>query len=281
VGLNSMGVTVRLLAAAGIKCCLGLGLGTIFLALTTVVTPARAQENPSDQSEAPITVYGRLPQRPTVPNVFGTVAVPFGTTPVSARWTRIMTAPVNAPALSRFTAAAQSYSPQQKVQFVQAAINRAVRSRTGGGPCGTDDGYWAAATETLARGTGDCIDIAIAKVEALRQLGLASSDLYLVTGRMFTGRLEAGLLVRIGSQFWMLDAHSDQIVGADRMTSFSPIVTYGVGMTWAHGIPVRSREIARAAAPVQTAAAKPEGTRAYGGIDDSLKASIKALSPSK
>ena len=35
---------------------------------------------------------GPVPQRPTVPNVFGTIAVPFGTTPVSARWTRIMTA---------------------------------------------------------------------------------------------------------------------------------------------------------------------------------------------
>lgn len=277
MGLVSSCATVRPLVAAGLKCCLG--VAAIVLAFSGMTAPARAQENPSDQSEATITVFGRVPQRPTVPNVFGTVAVPFGTTPVSARWTRIMTASLNAPALSRFTATAQSYSPQQKAQFVQAAINRAVRSRTGGGPCGTDDGYWAAATETLARGTGDCIDIAIAKVEALRQLGFSSSDLYLVTGRVFTGRLEAALLVRLGGQFWMLDAHSDQIVPADHMTSFSPIVTYGVGMTWAHGIPVRSREIARTA-PVQTAA-KSESARVYSGIDDNLKQSIRALSPSK
>jgi predicted transglutaminase-like cysteine proteinase len=277
VGFVSIRATVRPLVAAGVRCCLG--LGTVVLALTGMAAPAFAQENSSDQGEA-ITVVGHVPQRPTVPNVFGTIAVPFGTTPVSARWTRIMTASVNAPVLSRFTAAAQSYSAQQKASFVQAAINRAVRSRTGGGPCGTDDGYWAAATETLARGTGDCIDIAIAKVEALRQLGFASSDLYLVTGRVFTGRLEAGLLVRMGGQFWMLDAHSDQIVEAGHMTSFSPIVTYGVGMTWAHGVPVRSREIARAPAPVQTAA-KSEGTRVYSGLDDNLKSSIRALSPSK
>lgn len=276
MGLDSIGAIVRPLVAAGMRYCLG--VGTVIIALAAMTVPARAQDNSTDQSE--ITVLGHVPQRPTVPNVFGTVAVPFGTTPVSARWTRIMTAPVNAASLARFTAAAQSYSSQQKVQFVQAAINRAVRSRTGGGPCGTDDGYWAAATETLARGTGDCIDIAIAKVEALRQLGFSSADLYLVTGRVFSGRLEAGLLVRIGSQFWMLDAHSDQIVEADRMTSFSPIVTYGTGMTWAHGIPVRSRQIARNPAPVQIAA-KPEGPRAYSGIDDSLKASIRALSPSK
>jgi predicted transglutaminase-like cysteine proteinase len=263
-----------------------LGFGAVAFAIVGTAAHAqnasnlpRSEAQPQESSEA-IVVLGHVAPRPAVPNVFGTVAVPFGTTPVSARWTRIMTAAAKTPALARYTAGAQSLSPLQKASYVQSTVNRAVRSRTGGGPCGTDDGYWAAATETLTRGTGDCIDIAIAKVESLRQLGFSSGDLYLVTGRVFTGRLEAGLLVRVGDQFWLLDAHSDGIVATGHMSSFSPIVTYGVGMTWAHGVPVRSREIRRAPAPVQTAA-KPEATPTFSGLDDNLKSTIRGMPSSK
>jgi predicted transglutaminase-like cysteine proteinase len=267
--------------AGCVKQCLGAG-ALLFGLFATAGQAQIAASLPNPPAQEPvaseaIVVVGHVAPRPTVPNVFGTVAVPFGTTPVSARWTRIMTA-AKTPALARYTSGAQSLSPQQKVSYVQATINRAVRSRTGGGPCGIDDGYWAAATETLARGTGDCIDIAIAKVEALRQLGFPSGDLYLVTGRVFTGKLEAGLLVRVGDQFWLLDAHSDQIAPADHMSSFTPIVTYGVGMTWAHGVPVRAREI-RKSPPVEVAA-KAVTPNEFSGLDDSLKASIRGM-PSK
>lgn len=277
MGLQTIAATVRPRAAAVLKRCLG--LGTVLAALSCLAAPVHAQSTPSTQASADdqvITVFGRVAQRPTEPNVFGTVAVPFGTTPLSARWTRIMTSSLNTPVLARFTAGAQSLSAQQKAAFVQSAINRAVRNRGGGGPCATDDGYWAAATETLARGTGDCIDIAIAKEEALRQLGFSSGDLYLVTGRVFTGRLEAALMVRIGAQFWMLDAHSDQLTDASHMTSFSPIVTYGVGMTWAHGVPVRARVIAKAPPPVQTAASQ-SASPSYHGLDAGLKAAIRSM----
>lgn len=102
-----------------------------------------------------------------------------------------------------------------------------------------------------------CIDIAIAKEEALRQLGFAANDLYLVTGRMFSGRLEAGLIVRTGEQFWLLDARSDQLTDANHMSSFSPIVTYGVGMTWAHSVPVGKPRILTKPAVIARAAPRP------------------------
>lgn len=52
----------------------------------------------------PIASIGRV-QPSVVPSVFGTVAVPFGTTPMSARWTRVMSASVNDPTLVRLTSA--------------------------------------------------------------------------------------------------------------------------------------------------------------------------------
>ena len=232
-------------------------IGALVLAVTAPSVPVSAENAAGEPPVLSVEQPVMSPmQRTAGPNVFGTVAVPFGTTPVSARWTRIMTSSINTPVLARVTAGAKSLSAQQKAGFVQSAINRAVRSRTGSGPCGADDGYWAAASETLARGTGDCIDIAIAKEEALRQLGFSTSDLYLVTGRVFSGRLEAGLMVRIGGQFWLLDAHSDQLTDASHMSSFSPIVTYGVGMTWAHGVPVSKPRIL--IKPPLTARAAPQ-----------------------
>lgn len=78
-------------------------------------------------------------------------------------------------------------------------------------------------------------------MEALRQLNVPARDLYLITGRTFSSSgLEAALLVRIGEQYYLLGARSNQVIEATRATAFTPIVTYGVGMTWAHGVPVSS-----------------------------------------
>jgi predicted transglutaminase-like cysteine proteinase len=236
--------------------------GAILLAVTLSSASAHAQE-------------GRA-QPAVAPSVFGTVAVAFGTTPVSARWTRVMNASIDEPALTRLTAGGRELAPLQKLAFVQSAVNRTVRNRSGA-RCGTDDGYWAAANETLVRGVGDCIDIAIAKVEALRQLGFQVRDLYLATGRVFTGPFEAALLVRIGEHFYLLDAWSDQIIEAGHATSFTPIVTYGVGISWAHGTPVTSpRTLAKPPAIAQ-AGDRPDRSRTFSGLDDDVKASIRGL----
>ena len=183
-----------------------------------------------------LTVTGTAP-RPVGPNVFGTVALPAGTTSMSARWTRIMAARTDQPALARLTANAQMMAPQQQAAYVQSAVNHAVH-RVSRADCRFDDGYWAEAGETLARGQGDCVDIAVAKMEALRRLGFSGSDLYLTTGRMTGSGLKAALLVRIGDRFLLLDDQSEMPLEASRSAAlFSPTLTYGVGMTWAHGRP--------------------------------------------
>jgi len=263
------------------------GVGALLIAALAFSTAAHAEDSQlptsaSVQQPAPadsIVIVGRL--RPTVPSVFGTVAVPFGTTPVSARWTRVMGAALNEAALLRFTSGARGLSAYQQVAFVQSAVNRAVRSRVTG-PCRFDDGYWASARETLARGFGDCVDIAIAKVEALRQLGFTTNDLYLITGRMFAGGLEAALLVRIGDQFLLLDARTDQVTEAGHMSSFTPVVTYGVGMTWAHGVPVGGprRLNNNPPIPMQSAQRAGEPRPLSGGFDD-VKSAVRSLAPAK
>lgn len=227
---------------------------------------------PASVASDSITVIG--PQQSALPHIFGTVAVPFGTTPLSARWTRVASATLRGSTLNRLSESARGLSSAQQVAFVQAAVNRTVRNRSGS-RCSADDGYWAGANETLVRGVGDCIDIAVAKMEALRQLGFTVRDLYLVTGRNHGGPIEAALLVRSNGQFWLLTAHANGILNAAQMAVFTPLVTYGVGMTWAHGVAVRApRIIARPSAPVQTAQRSATSTPRSGGLDASTVRAI-------
>lgn len=187
-------------------------------------------------------------ERPVGPNVFGTIALPVRPRPTSTRWSKVMRAPLAQPMLERLTSDARALSAEQGLAYIQSAVNRAVRPNTGPNNC-SDDGYWAPAQETLARGLGDCFDVAIAKMEALRKLGFADRDMYLTTGWFRGGELGGGaegkgresvaLLVRVGDRFWLLPEQSGQAIAADSgmgpMGEFTPVVTYGVGMTWIHG----------------------------------------------
>jgi predicted transglutaminase-like cysteine proteinase len=182
--------------------------------------------------------------RPNSPNILGTIALPVRAKPTSTRWAKLMMASLDQPALIHATDGAQALAPLEQVSFVQSAVMHAVRSPSAGYDC-SDDGYWAPASETLVRGMGDCFDIAIAKMEALRYLGFETKDLYLTTGRFGpghasgAGRESVALLVRIGDQFWLMVENSEQLIEANRpdgiSAQYTPVVTYGVGSTWVHG----------------------------------------------
>lgn len=188
--------------------------------------------------------------RPIAPDVFGTVALPVRARQTGTRWTKLMRASLDQPVLSQLAARVQGQSHAQQAAFIQAAVDRALHSPTGSQDC-SDDGYWAAASETLIRGVGDCFDVAIAKMEALRSLGFADKDLYLTTGYFKSrgdpgrGRGTAALLVRTEEGFLLLPEGSDPVIAAgsqegDGFEDFQPYITYGYGMTWVHGRVVRT-----------------------------------------
>ena len=220
-------------------------------------TPAQAQVPfPQTSGFAPLAAV----ELPDEPSVFGTVPVPIKVKPASTRWSRIMRASLDQPALLALTGTAWGMAPAAQAAYVHAAVNRAVRSRSPSYDC-SDDGYWAPAGETLGRGVGDCIDIAIAKMEALRLLGVPARDLYLTTGYAGAlgatgrGRESAALLVRIGGSFWLLTERDDQVIAASTAAAwpdFAPIITYGVGKTWIHGRLVKTDP-----SRMQTASALP------------------------
>ena len=253
----------RALRRALVDSCRRCGLPLAVTGLA-VAAPAHAGDVFVSWPTPPIAIAEA--ERPQGPSVLGTVALPIRTLSTSTRWTKLMLASLDQPGLRQFVARAQALAPHEQVAFVQMAVNHAV-STTASDDC-SDQGYWRPAQETLALGRGNCFDVAIAKMEALRMLGLRGADLYLTTGYIrnefgFAGRRResVALLVRIDKTFWLLTEHSDSPIEAAGATSessgFTPMLTYGVGMTWVHGRLVKTDPPDQGNGPDVTFAAAP------------------------
>ena len=96
--------------------------------------------------------------------------------------------------------------------------------------------YWADARTTLARGEGDCEDIAIAKMQILAALGVAHSDMFLTIARDTVRHADHALLVvRAHDRMWLLDNASDQVLDASQSYDYRPILSFSSGKRWIHG----------------------------------------------
>lgn len=169
------------------------------------------------------------------PNVFGSVGLPLGDNRYSARWNRVA-ATVQAGSLQRLVKPAQALPSPAQAQFVNAALNRRISYRFDAHPSGD---HWATARETLSRGYGDCEDFAIAKMHALRRLGVPAGDLFMTIGNdTAAGAVHAVLLVRAGERYWVLDNRADRPIPQEQFGRFYPIISFSAGgRSWLHGYP--------------------------------------------
>lgn len=172
------------------------------------------------------------PPPPVSPDVFGTAAV--AATHVDPRWQRVAETGADNPAFTRLVDNLAGLDRYRQAGQVQTAVNRAIVYRADAELWGTRD-HWATADETLARGAGDCEDIAVAKMQALRRLGFEDRDLYLSVGRDAAGQEHAVLLARIDARFWVLDDRAERMVEAGEFRGFTPVVTFGARTSWVHG----------------------------------------------
>ena len=172
------------------------------------------------------------PPPPVSPDVFGTAAV--AATHIDPRWQRVAETGTDNPAFARIVDNFAGLDRYGQASRVQTAVNRAVVYRADADLWGTED-HWATADETFARGAGDCEDIAVAKMQALRRLGFEDRDLYLSVGRDAAGQEHAVLLVRIDAHFWVLDDRAERMIEADAFRGFTPVLTFGAGTSWVHG----------------------------------------------
>ena len=172
----------------------------------------------------------------SAPNAFGSVALPLGPNKFSERWHRVASAGGSS-RLSEIISPARSLDGTRQARFVNAVLNDRIEFRPEQGD------RWATPAETLGSAAGDCEDFAVAKMHALKQLGVPDRDLFLTVGQdTATREAHAVLLLRSGGRFWVMDNRSDRLIPDSQFRDFTPTVSFRAdGKSWFHGTRHRLR----------------------------------------
>lgn len=212
------------------------------LPLATVGTAHAEPLSPSDIGS--VVVTGRA-TKPSTPDIFGTVALDAGVTPYGARWRRVSGADASDPRIRALgeMASRASLSPVARLAVVQSEVARRVHWRRDLDTYRVSD-YWAQAGETLSRGVGDSEDIAVLKMQILKAAGFSARDIYLSIGRDRERGADTALLVRVGSEFYLLDDREPGPLPARTQRHFTPVFTLGKNSAWIHGSRVATRSSA-------------------------------------
>lgn len=189
------------------------------------------------------------------PDVFGSVALRLASTPLDGEWQRVARQPIGGEATAE-VAGLRALDTLAQVDAVNRWVNRRVQFVNDITVHGDDD-RWSATVETLRRGSGDCEDFAIAKLQMLHAAGFAEDDLYLVILRdEKRSRDHAVAVVRAEGRLLVLDNGTSQIVDSDTIEHYKPIMSFSAGRAWTHGYRRKEPTVAYAAAnPVETAPA--------------------------
>ncbi|MBL0924204.1 MAG: transglutaminase-like cysteine peptidase [Sphingomonadaceae bacterium] len=136
-----------------------------------------------------------------------------------------------------------------RIEAVNSWVNRTIAFGDDRDIYGRAD-YWAPAAETFRRGTGDCEDFAIAKMELLSALGISRSKMRLVVARDHVRNADhAVLVVSLSDRSVMLDNVTDQLLDARLPNDYRPIMSFSQNAKWVHGYAVQP------ATPVRMASA--------------------------
>jgi predicted transglutaminase-like cysteine proteinase len=134
------------------------------------------------------------------------------------------------PAARRFLAVVELGAKAQgraRIGLINRAINLAIRPASDREQYGLED-LWATPLMTFASGAGDCEDYAIAKYVALREAGIAESDLRLVVVRNTAAReFHAVAAVRDGGRWLILDNRTLAIRDAVDIAEYNPLFVIG------------------------------------------------------
>ena len=221
------------------------------------LTPASA---PLPFARVPFTVAPQpafVAASPDRPDVFNSVALPVGRTPLDNRWHNVAHSSVGGAAGS-YAASLRDRGESARLDAVNTYVNHRVQFVDDSRQYGVAD-RWSPAANTLARGRGDCEDYAIAKMAMLRRAGFAERDLYLVILKDLVRRADhAVLVVRSEGHFRVLDNGTDRVLDSSEVHDYRPILTFNVAHTFTHGYrreaaPVAMAMVATAPAPLPAA----------------------------
>jgi predicted transglutaminase-like cysteine proteinase len=181
-----------------------------------------------------VVTYSRGPVSADRPDVFNSVALTIGRSPLDTRWNKVSGAGVGGNA-GAFAGSLRGQDIIAKLEAVNGYVNARVRFVDDRIQFGVTD-RWMSASETLARGRGDCEDFALAKRAMLRAAGVPDKDLYLVVLKDLTRRADhAVLVVRAAGRFLVLDNGTDRIVDSSDVQDYKPMLTFTAGRSYTHG----------------------------------------------
>ncbi len=184
---------------------------------------------------------------PDRPDVFNSVALPVGHTPLDSRWHNVEHSSVGGSA-GAYAASLTERGEGARIEAVNTYVNHRVQYVDDLRQYGVPD-RWSAAADTLAKGRGDCEDYAIAKMAMLRRAGFAEHDLYLVILKDLVRRADhAVLVVRSEGHFRVLDNGTDRVLDSSEVHDYRPILTFNVARTFTHGYRREAPSVQMAAA---------------------------------
>jgi len=161
--------------------------------------------------------------------------LPIARTTFDAEWNRVASATLPRSATAAFGGMSAGQDGKRLLAAVNTYANRRIRYVEDRALYGRPD-YWANAAATLAKGAGDCEDIAIAKMQLLAAAGVPRSDMFLTIARDTARKADHALLiVRLDGRFWLLDNGSDMVVDAALSYDYRPIFSFSSGGRWLHG----------------------------------------------
>lgn len=220
--------------------------------LVLATQPASAQIPSPPEAPADARDIGKLlaePEPRSVPDLFGFSALRLGQTIYDDIWSEAAARPWPAqqPELDSFVARLQALPIRERAQQANAWIN--ARVRFGNDPKLIDP-HWRGLAETLANGSGEREDIAIAKMQLLAASGVPRDDLYVVLASDIRRlKPDALLVVRDGACVYVLNSRQDAFVDEGQIGLYVPIIALGYDGKWIFGHRVDHVSVASAASP--------------------------------
>jgi len=179
------------------------------------------------------------------PDIFGSVALPIGRTSLDPKWASASQPLPRAGMWSTLVHSARQAGRQQQAEMVNRWVNQRLRF--------TDDRIgadrWAAASQSLQQGKGDCEDYAIAKMKLLEAAGFDQRSMFLVIVKDLVRRADhAVLAVRIDGELLVLDNMTDRVLPSSQISDYRPIMSFNTYGRWTHGYRVTTPRTAQFAA---------------------------------
>lgn len=184
---------------------------------------------------------------------FGTVAFPFSRIGSRSDWNRVRDVDMesfrpdcdSSDCRERYRAlerAAQSGKPfAQTLRDVNQAVNTLIEYVSDQKNYRMID-HWAAGSETIARGRGDCEDFAILKHALLRRAGIPENSMSLIVLKDNARRLyHAVLAVSTNKGHLILDNATSRVYMDTDVPQYQPLFSFSADRSWIHGLPAGNR----------------------------------------